>query len=134
MHKVILDTNVILSGILFGGNPEKIIKLVVKRKIILCISPALYAEVIEKLEFKFSLFPESIQKANRILDTFGKKYVPRKKVTILKDKKDNFLLELAEESKADYLISGDKTVLELEEFKGTKILSPKEFLDLFLKK
>lgn len=131
MHKVILDTNVILSGVLFGGNPEKIIKRIAQRKIIFCISPPLQAEVIQKLELKFSLFPESMEKANRILDTFGKKFVPRKKLRILKDKKDNFLLELAEESRADYLISGDKEVLKLKKYKGTKILSSKEFLNLF---
>lgn len=131
MLKVVLDTNVILSGILFGGKPEKIIKLIVERKIILCVSPALHAEVIQKLELKFSLFPGSVEQATRIMDTFGRKYLPRKKLRVFKDQKDNFLLDLALESKADYLISGDKAVLNLKEYKGTKILSPKEFLNLF---
>ena len=126
MHKVILDTNVFLSGILFGGNPEKLLKLWLEKRFILCFSPILKAEIIQKLELKFEFAKYSIKTISQTIDMFSKKYIPKKKVKICKDPKDNFLLELAQESHADYFVSGDKTVLELKEYKGTKILSPKE--------
>ena len=48
-----------------------------------------------------------------------------------RDKKDNFLLDLIEFSKADYLVTGDKDLLELNPFKTTTILNPYDFEKLF---
>lgn len=72
---------------------------------------------------------ELVQSVIHSLDTHSEKYIPKKRVTICKDQTDNFLLELAEESEADYLISGDKMVLEMEIYKKTRIVSPKTFLE-----
>ena len=62
------------------------------------------------------------------LDLNSEKYIPGKKVNLCRDPQDNFLLELALESRADFLVSGDKLVLELKQYKSTKIITPKEFL------
>jgi putative PIN family toxin of toxin-antitoxin system len=50
------------------------------------------------------------------------------KLKIARDPKDNMFLELAKAVSADYLISGDKDLLEIKEFENTKILRPSEFL------
>jgi len=50
MLKVVIDTNVFISAILFGGNPRKIINGWLKRKFILCLSPELKAEIRRELE------------------------------------------------------------------------------------
>lgn len=130
MHKVVVDTNVFISGILFGGNPREIINLWLTNKYIFCLSPELKAEILGKLKRKFLLSKEKLQEIEEALDTKSDKYVPHGKVTICKDPQDNFLLELAEEAKADFIISGDKLVLEIKEYKKTKIISPKEFIKL----
>ncbi len=52
------------------------------------------------------------------------------KILLLRDKKDNFLLELAEESNADFIITGYKNLLILGEYKNTKIITPKNFLNI----
>jgi hypothetical protein len=49
-----------------------------------------------------------------------------------RDKSDDRILECALEAKADYIISGDSRLLSLKEYQGIKILSPAEFLKLFL--
>ena len=130
MHKVILDTNVFISGIVFGGNSRKIINLWLEKKFILCISPELKAEILSKLKRKFLLPEEDLQTIQAALDTYSLKFVPKTKLNICRDPQDNFLFELAEESKADFMISGDKKVLELMRYKNTKIISPKNFLDV----
>lgn len=130
MHKVIVDTNVFISGILFGGNPREIINLWLTNKYIFCLSPELKAEILGKLKRKFLLPEEKLQQIEEALDTKSHKYVPHKKVALCKDPQDNFLLELAEESHADYIISGDKLVLDMRQYKNTKIISPKEFIIL----
>ena len=50
-------------------------------------------------------------------------------VTICRDPKDNFLLELAKDGKADYLLTGDKDLLELKKFGKTKIQTISTFID-----
>lgn len=129
MLKVVIDTNVFISGIVFGGTPRKIIDAWLSKQYIFCLSPELKAEILIKLGKKF-LFPQlELNKIKEALDTYSQKYIPNKKVTVCKDPQDNFLLELAEEAKADYLVSGDKLVLALKEYKNTKIISPREFFD-----
>ncbi|WP_028295348.1 putative toxin-antitoxin system toxin component, PIN family [Olivibacter sitiensis] len=51
-------------------------------------------------------------------------------VIICRDPKDNFLLALAKDGKADYLLTGDKDLLDIEKFGRTKILTLTDFLDL----
>lgn len=130
MAKVILDTNVFLSGLLFGGTPEKILQHWIKRDFILCISPTLKAEIINKLTIKFNAVELYTLTLSNLIDNISEKYIPKQKINICKDKSDNFLFELAEESKAEYMISGDKLVQDIKIYKKTKIISPKEFLDL----
>ncbi|OGD92984.1 putative toxin-antitoxin system toxin component, PIN family [Candidatus Curtissbacteria bacterium RIFCSPHIGHO2_01_FULL_41_44] len=128
MPKVVVDTNVLLSGILFGGNPRKIITAWLGKQYVLCISPELKAEIIDKLRSKFDLPLTTVEIIEDALDLYSEKYIPGKKVNLCRDPNDNFLLELALESRADYLVSGDKLVLELKQYKSTKIITPKEFL------
>lgn len=130
MHKAVIDTNVFISGILYGGNPQAIIKAWIDKKYIFCLSPQLKAEIINKLQGKFSLSIHAMQNIEEALDAKTEKYIPKKKLFICKDVTDNFLLELSLEAQADYLISGDKLVLKLKQYNKTKILSPRNFLKL----
>jgi len=130
MHKAVVDTNVFISGVLFGGNPQRIIEAWLNNKYIFCLSPALKAEIITKLQIKFPLPISTIQDIEEALDKKTERYIPKKKLFVCKDTTDNFLLELALEAKADYTISGDKLVLKLKKYAKTQILSPKDFLGL----
>ena len=52
------------------------------------------------------------------------------KVDIISDEPDNRLLELAETCSADYLVTGNIKDFTMHEYKGTKIVSPKEFFEV----
>lgn len=127
MDKMVIDTNVFISGLLFGGKPEQILKSWAKNEFILCISPELQAEIVNKLQIKFKVSSKIIDDLIVDLEEQAKKFLPHANVSLLRDPNDNLLLELADEAKADYLISGDKDVLIIKEYKGTKIISPAEF-------
>ena len=127
--KVVLDTNVQISGLLFGGNCEKILNLFKNNQLELLISPKTHAELLNKLP-NFSLTEDFIYKTNTLLQTKATKILPKKKVKICRDPKDNMFLELCLAGKADYLITGDKDLLYLKSFKNTLTLSPKEFLKI----
>src|SRR5690348_564488 len=113
MHKVILDTNVFISGILFKGTVRKITESLVAVKFIACISPELKAELRLKLQKKFLLPEQDIKDIELTLDTYCQKYIPTRKVNLCRDPKDNFILELAEESNPDFIVSGDKDLVDL---------------------
>ncbi len=124
MPKAIIDTNVILSGILFGGTPALLIEAIQKQKFTFCISQELIDEVFDKLTKKF-LVDIGILRDVSVIFSYGVLYTPTAKVNLPEDPDDAYLLELAETCKADYLITGDKKhLLPLKNWKSTKIISP----------
>lgn len=134
MLKVVLDTNIIISGLLFGGKPKKVLDLVIDKKIEGFISNFIISESSEVLRKKFSFSPEQIQKTELLFKQSFSLIVPGFSLKIIKEKPaDNRILEAAAAAHADYLISGDtKHILPLKKIRKTKIVSPEEFLRLFL--
>ena len=129
--KVVLDTNIYISAILFGGKPEKIRKLSQEGKIELLVSEAIIAEVAEVLRKKFDW--ESWQ-ISQIIDEIRETailVIPNQTIFVIKkDENDNRILECAVEGKAHHIISGDKGhLLPLREYQRINILSPAEFLE-----
>jgi len=127
--KVVLDTNIYISAILFGGNPERIRKLSKEKELEILISEAMIAEVAEVLRKKFNW--ESWQ-ISQIIDEIRETatlIIPNQTISIIKkDEDDNRILECSVEGKAQYIVSGDKHLLSLKEYQSVKILSPAEFL------
>jgi len=128
--KAVLDTNIYISAILFGENPERIRKLSKEKELEILISEAIIAEIAEVLRKKFNW--ESWQ-ISQIIDEIRESVtliIPSQTLSITKgDEDDNRILECAVEGKVQYIVSGDKQhLLPLKEYQGVKILSPAEFL------
>ena len=128
--KVILDTNIIISAIGFGGKPAQILLQALEEKINAFISPILLAELQEILNKKLHLSNQDIiLTIEEIKDSF-QIINPQETVTILQDDDDNRVLEAAMEGSCEYIITGDKELLALKEYKGVKIITAEEFLNL----
>lgn len=134
--KVLFDTNIYISAIIFGGNPRQCLELAREGEIELVISKAVYLELAEKLRDKFDWPEEDIAEVIVGISGFARMVTPKRKVTLIKiDPDDNMILEIALEEKVSYIISGDKKhLLSLKRFEGVPIISAKEFLDIFYKK
>lgn len=130
--KVVFDTNVFISAILFGGNPRKILELAREGEIRLFTSSAILLELAEKLYIKFQWSQEEIKDVVLGIGAFTQTVKPQTKIhKITADPDDNRILECAIKAKADFIISGDKHhMLSLKEFEGVKIVSPTEFLEV----
>ena len=86
-----------------------------------------YERVIER-DFKVPK-QEKIERINVFLELLNF-VIPKSKIFEIKeDPADNIVLEAALEAKVDFIISGDKHLLKKKNFKGIKIISPKEFLE-----
>jgi len=93
------------------------------------MSPYLCFEIISVYE-RLNNPKEDVEKLKLYLETQTIKIIPRKKINVCRDKKDNQILALCLAGDADFLITGDKDLLSLKKFGDTKILKPKEFLKL----
>lgn len=129
MPRVVLDTNVIVSGLLFGGIPQAIVQAALSESFDLAISPSLLDELERVLKTKFPHRWEAIQDTLEALREIASSVTPSEEVTrISEDPADNRVLECAISAHADAIISGDKHLLVLKRFRGIPILSPTAFL------
>lgn len=131
--KVVIDTNIWISyllGSLLQGMDGKIlskeIKVVVSDEMLKEIS-----EVSSRPKFKNIFTAKRIKELFSLLDSYAIVVSPSQKVNVCRDGKDNFLLEVALEGEADYLVTGDEDLLVINTFQSTKIIRPKEFEDMF---
>ena len=135
MYKTILDTNIFLSAFVFTGLlSQKIIELVVGKKLQLCSSANLEEEVFRKLN-KLNATEEIIANVSLLFKS-SLAYNPQITINVCRDLKDNFILELAQASKAHYIITRDKDLVELQNqiWKNTKIVKQEKFLAILREK
>lgn len=133
MIKAVLDTNVYISAIVFGGRPMEILRLAKEKKIKIFISEHITGEIARVLKEKFKWQDRDIDRALRRTRRASTSVFPREHLSIIKKKRsDNRILECALEGEAHFIVSGDKKhILPLKNFRGIKILSPAEFLEIF---
>lgn len=128
--KVVLDTNILISAIGFGGKPREILLLVIEKKIRVVTSAILLAELIEVISKKFSeLEPKLFAIEKKIKKSFIM-VQPKIALSISRDEDDNRILEAAVEGNCDFIVTGDKDLLDLGKCKHTKIVTAEEFLKL----
>lgn len=131
--RVVIDTNVIVSGLTFKGQPREVLDLTWKGEIEAYISPFILRELTSTLKKDFGWSNEQIKDTIQRIKAKTNSIRPKVKVSVVKEKDgDNRILECAIEGNAQYLISGDKKhLLPLKQHQGIKILSPAQFLMLF---
>ncbi len=131
--KVVFDTNIFISGIIFGGNPRTCLELARNGEIRLFESRALLLELALKLKSKFKWTDVDVKEVIEGVSKFAEVVDPKQKLAIIKaDPPDNRVLECALEAKADFIISGDKKhLLSLKKFQNIPIITAKNFLQDF---
>ncbi len=131
--KITVDTNVLISATFWYGDSFRILERVENKEIELVLSPEIlkeyeevleYDEIQEKIQAKQLTMKQTVQK----IQTMATLAYPSEKVNVIKDDPDdNAVLECALEGKVKYIITNDKHLLKLEEFREIKILTPAEF-------
>lgn len=130
--KVILDTNLWIS-FLITRKLDFLDKLLGKN-IHLIFSKELieeFLEVAQRPKFEKYFSTDDVKYLLRLFREYGKWIEIKSAVNDCRDTKDNFLLNLAIDGKADFLITGDKDLLTLENINQTKIITLAEFTSLF---
>ncbi len=127
--KVIFDTNVWIS-FLIGKRLSFIKNYIANEQITIVTTDQLLREIKEVTSRKRlkKYFPqESVNELLELLETIAEKLEINSIHFLNRDPKDNFLLDLIDFSKADYLVTGDKDLLVHSPFKSATILTPANF-------
>ena len=111
---------------------QAIFELVLNDKLEMIVSLALKNELSKKLNY-YGATKQLYERVMRFVDKKGITVEPTVKIEKSRDSKDNFLLELAETTQANYVITRDKDLLVLENWKDTIIIKPEDFLPLLRK-
>lgn len=131
--KVVLDTNILVSSLIFGGKPQQTENLILERKIIGVTSLILLAEFIDVLAKRFYFNEFRLRQTEKKIKKNFIIVKPRTTIKILKDNSDNRVLETALEGNCHYIITGDKELLDLKFFKGIEIVTPAKFLEKLIR-
>lgn len=124
----VIDTNVLISALLFGGKPREVFQMVIDRKVHAISSPALLSELLDVLAKKF-LFPrQKLLLVERKMTKIFTMVYPAEHVDVLVDKADNRVLEAAYEGQCRYIVTGDKALLKLGSYKSISIVTSEQFL------
>lgn len=130
MTRVVADTNVYISALNFAGTADEVLALGRSRQVLLCISPAILAELEGVLMRKFSWSARMAREAVALIGTFTHPVEPQEQVdAVREDEDDNRILECALSAQAQYIVSGDKHLLKLRTFRRISILAPRAFLE-----
>ena len=131
MIRVVLDTNILISAILFGGEPRQVLDRVIRGEIRLCISEAILEElkgVLQRSKFNYST--EAIQAILTELISLSDFVNPSKTIrAVSEDPEDNRILECAVEAEANYIITGDVHLVRLGRYQDIEVLNAATFLE-----
>lgn len=126
---VVLDTNVLVSALGFGGPPLDVLLRTFDDEVRLLASAATLEELERVMHYDRLPFTEAdrvqyLAILRRELDIVD----PDSSVEVARDSDDDRFLDVALEGDADYLVSGDDDLLSLDSYEGTAVVTPDEFL------
>jgi putative PIN family toxin of toxin-antitoxin system len=128
--RVVFGTNIYISAfVISASQAEKAILKTIRGEDLIIISREIIEEVLRILSKKFSRSKEAISRTALYLESIAEFVTPSERVNVLEDEPDNRIIECALSGKVDIIVTGDKEMLKLKEFRGIKIISLREYLD-----
>jgi putative PIN family toxin of toxin-antitoxin system len=133
--RALFDTNVPVSAFATEGLCARLLSRANRREFDLFMSPAIRKEFEKALQAKIGLSPEEIREARLLLEETAKAEDPARhniRVSgVSREESDNAVLEAALACRAEFIVTGDRGLLGLREFRGIRIVAPREFELLF---
>jgi putative PIN family toxin of toxin-antitoxin system len=127
---VTLDSGIYVSAMEYGGIPkEALVHAIEADELLVCVQ--IEIEVVRVMCDKFRHNSEDIQRRLAGYVSDAKRVVVRGSISgICRDPNDDFILECAATGNADLIVTGDKDLLSLKTYGITKILTPRQYLDI----
>ena len=130
--KIVIDTNVVVSAMFFGGKPRELIELLVKHAFDAYASSDIVTEYWETTEELINRYPDKpIRLPLSTIVAAMKLIAPTSMIEVCRDPDDNKFIECAVDAKCLYIVSGDKDLLSLESYDKVQIVTVSEFLSCY---
>ena len=131
--RILIDTNILISGLYFHGLPKKLLSEIDFEKFNVCVNEKIIAEYTDKIDNKFSKSKYILDKdlREKIFSSF-KSFEIKSDLKICRDPDDDKFINCAIDAKAIYIVSGDNDLLTIKNFAGIEIVTAREFYDKYL--
>ena len=132
--KIILDTNLWIQ-FLISKSYSSLDEYLVSKKVRLLFSEELLQElldVVSRPKLKKYFNNNHVSQLMRLINVYGEFVNVKSQIEQCRDPKDDFLLSLSVDGKADYFITGDKDLLEMKKIQKTKICTYSYFMETML--
>lgn len=132
--RLVLDTNVWISGLLWTGSPHQILRLAEEGRLVVAVSPAIVEEVADalarpKFSARVTALRTSVPELVGSLLTLAEMYLPSRVIVVVTaDPEDDKILACARAARAGWLVSGDQHLLAFRQYRGIRIVTPQMFL------
>lgn len=129
---VTVDTNVLVSGVFFGGVPGMIVTAAREGTFKLAMTPALLSELREVLSKpRFGLTPDAVRLLMDGMEASATIVYPGKRhQVVMRDRDDDAVVDCAVESGSMYIVSGDSHLTEIDIVEGITVVTPRRFADV----
>lgn len=132
MNRIVIDTNVYISAVIFGGVPLDVV-IWCQNHCDIFISIEIINEIKDILRCKFNFDEKESTDILEAIVSNTKIVFPKNKINLFETPGDNKILECAVEGRCNIIISGDKKhLLKIRNFQEIEIITPKEFYDRFM--
>ena len=130
VRRVVIDTNVYISGIFWGGLPRRILDFAREESYLVFTSADILDELYEKLMSRFRLKKEEARFFIFDVLTFARPVEVSERLKVVQaDPDDDKFIECGVSCGADYLVSGDHHLTDLKAYRGIRILKIRDFLE-----
>jgi putative PIN family toxin of toxin-antitoxin system len=132
VNRVLIDTNVFISALVFGGKPAAVFELIHALGIEIVTSAELESELVETLTRKFGWSRARVHDARDMLLRDAYCADPSPLGRVVRDSGDDHILAAAVAAGADFIVTGDNDLLSLGTFQGIRIIRPSAFIQLLM--
>jgi putative PIN family toxin of toxin-antitoxin system len=127
--RVVFDTNIFISALVVpGSQAEKAVFRILDGADTLLISKPILDELLSTLAGKFDRDPEALSQVAVLMTEMAELVKPKNRVKVFKDDPDNRILECAESGRADAIVTGDKEMLLVRQYRGIPLISLRDYL------
>lgn len=130
MPRLTLDSNILISALVFDGNPLRLLEMALNKEVDLFISDEILQETLRVLRDKFGLSPDRISEAEQYINACTLRVDAVRRLDVVKDDPDdNRVLECAEAAGCEAIITGDAHLIRLGKYGEIQVLNLRSFLD-----